>query len=110
MTGDEMEKVIDKIAEKAGVAVDKIQPIAEEVVRQVEMRAFIMMIVMAVVVTVSLLVGSFVLLKREKELLAGEPSCVIPCVFSLFLFVGCSAGFFVNLYIYIAPLASILGV
>jgi len=110
MTGDEMEKVIDKIAEKAGVAVEKIQPIAEEVVRQVQDRALFLGCGCAVIAFIFLLfiVLSFVFC-RDKD--GGIPDNIAPAIaiMGLFFAIFCIATM-VNFSDYIAPLASILGV
>lgn len=41
MKADEINKVIDKLAEKIGVAVEKVEPIAQEVIEQVQSRALL---------------------------------------------------------------------
>ena len=42
MNGSEMTEVVDRLAEKVGVAVDKLAPFAEEVVRQYQFRSFVL--------------------------------------------------------------------
>lgn len=39
MNANDVNQVVDKLAEKVGLAADKVQPIAEEVVRQYTVRA-----------------------------------------------------------------------
>ena len=52
MDAEQVGKVIDKIAEKAGVAVEAIQPLAEEIVREVQVRG-ICWVVIGVVLCIS---------------------------------------------------------
>lgn len=41
MNGVDVGQIVDKLADKLGVAVDKIQPLAEETVRQIVLRSWI---------------------------------------------------------------------
>ena len=119
MTGEEMENVIDKIAEKAGVAVEKIQPIADQVINEVQMRGAVLSgICLFFIVFFSILA---ILLQRkiynyEMKLREGGDKKAMPemgmiCYVFLFLVLaGLVPGFFIGLFEYIAPLASILGV
>ena len=59
MEAEQMGKVVNAVAEKVGLAVEKIQPLAEEVVRQYQMREACL----AVVFGVLFLGGVFALIK-----------------------------------------------
>lgn len=41
MNAQDAEKIVDKLAEKIGVAVDKLQPVAEETIRQVQVQGLL---------------------------------------------------------------------
>lgn len=104
MTGEELEKVVDKLAEKAGVAVDKMQPIAEEVLRQVEARALVQIICASILVV--LIIAASIFFERKADRYDKGMAVFIGMLLAflgvVFLMSAISA--------YVAPLAQILGV
>ena len=61
-----LNQVIDKLAEKFGVAVDKVQPMAEEVLRQYVMRASVEAVMCFVFVASLIVYGSWAAKKARS--------------------------------------------
>ena len=69
MNATEMSEVVDKLADKIGVVAEKIAPIAEEVVRQYELRYWVYTGLCAIVALLgaALITLSFVSITKTQE-------------------------------------------
>ena len=114
MNANEVGQIVDKLAEKMGVAVEKIQPLAEEIVRQYQARALAQVVICGLIACALCVVGAALLRKgnayQEKHggdngafdlFVAATASFVVACVP-----VGSAIASVMH---YIAPLPSILG-
>ena len=114
MDGSELNTVVDKVAEKIGMAAEKLAPIAEEVVRQVQARELFQGIVFA---------AGFILfagyaLHCARHARAEFAACqdiekcagwVIPAIASAFLALFSVPPAIISFSRYLAPLPYLLG-
>ena len=111
MVSDEINKVVDKMAEKLSLAVDKVEPIAREVIDQVQNRALLQGCLFG---TAMLFIFIFIILinmKTQDTLTNDEEggrlviTGLLIVIFLIFLI--CAINSFST---YVSPLATILGV
>jgi hypothetical protein len=114
MDESQWEGVIDKIAEKLGVAVDKIQPLAEEYVRQVQMVGWVYIFAAAFCFILSVTIFIVALrtyAKGREERWKDEAVCAVAIIASIVwpILLGVSAGvFFPGLARVLAPYTYII--
>ena len=117
MTGTELESVVDKLADKLGVAVNQLEPIAQEVLDQYIARATVFTIVWAVFLVVFSIAINYsikrIFKEKKKDYKEKDDDIIVAffCVSSI-----CSIMILVStiqVFCYasqvFAPLASILG-
>ena len=107
-----VETLVDKLVEKIGLAVNKLQPITEEVLRQYQMEHIFLTIVGAIILLTGIGTG-LLLIKKGKALDDNDGEGIgLYIVGGLSIFFGLFVGLpvFINgLACYIAPLPNILG-
>ncbi len=110
MTGNEVTQVVDALAEKLGMAADKLQPIAEETVRQVTLSGKIGCAFGLALCAIALFLGLLIPIVIKKECLDNE-DLVIPllglCTFGALLVGGLAI--YSGLVRWLAPLPHLLG-
>jgi len=84
MQASEIGQIVDKIAGKLGVAADKLQPLGEEVVRQVMLRGMVLSAIGVAMLTLSAVSGAIAYRKRDGDANHLMPF-VMACLFSAFL-------------------------
>ena len=114
MDASQVNQVVDKLAEKIGLAVDKVQPIAEEVVRQYAAREVFMarsLLAFSVLCITAAVMGAYSLCTMDdKESSEGKiVASIMAVMVGGFAFVGCIIVSSIKYGNAIAPLASILG-
>lgn len=111
MTGDEINKVVDNLAEKLGVAADKLQPLAEETVRQVQVRGLMNALIAVAVAAMIVAAGWRVRVQAAKRLDASDAVQVEMASWFITVLAVTIAliPFCNNLSQYIAPLPYLLG-
>lgn len=110
MDATQISQVVDKLAEKIGVSVEQLRPIAEETISQVSMRGWSLFIAFIVGTLFMLLaVIVFCMLFRKTE---DDDAAVLLGLGIVFSFVGCIVFFCMAIYNlghWVAPLPSIMG-
>ena len=111
MDAQQVGEVVDKLADKIGIAAEKIQPIAEETVRQVSCKGMIIFGIGAFLLLIGI-VALGVCYKTGKKALEDDdyfPGAVISGVVCLLLFVTGMVTLLDGLILWIAPLPHIFG-
>ncbi len=115
MDASEIGKVIDKLAEKATVTAEALKPLAEETVRQVQVRGLAQAIFggIGIALAIALVYGAMIpCAKRADKLGAKEIECAIAVISGLIalIFFGFGiGGILMGIQAYIAPIPTILG-
>jgi len=107
----QIERIIDKVAEKLNVAADKLQPLGEELVRQVSLAGWAQGIASAILVIISAILF-YLFIRKAYEVAdagkdpVGEVIGVVACGVVLIVCVGLSVQ---GLMQAVAPLAYLVG-
>ena len=106
------ENQIEKVAEKVGLAVDRLQPVAEELVHQVQMWGLFRACAGAVCLTLFFYLFWFMGIKRvkdiEDDMTIKGVRCIMFIVVGFFLGLAGIISITEGLHSYIAPLTRIL--
>ncbi len=108
MSGTEIEQVVDALAEKMGMAADKLQPLAWEVLRQYQMREMVCAIACG---AICVALGSFILRvwRRCEFTDEGPNKATIMVVIAACGMIPALVQGIIAIIHYIAPLPSMLG-
>jgi len=112
MTGIELEGVVDKLADKLGVAVNELKPVAQEVLDQYIMRAKVCSIIWAILLAGSIICVTVItkfVLKKWDGFGEGEEclSCICLVCIAIFIIIAILM-VSSNINEMVAPLPSIL--
>ena len=104
--------LVDKLSEKLGLAAEKIQPIAEEVLRQYRIEHILFTIIGVIILLVGIGTGLLLIKKGKASEDEGSDGTGLCIVGGMTIFFGLLVGLpvFVNgLVCYVAPLPNMLG-
>lgn len=104
MDATQLTDVVDKLAEKVGVATVKIQPVAEEVLKQYVRREWATMLIGLAIALLGLWCKTFSEIKADED----ERAFVYGIFAVVLLLIGAAVGIEALLHL-IAPLPAILG-
>jgi hypothetical protein len=108
MTTNEIGTVIGMVCDKVGLAVNQVQPLAEEVVRQYQARAMAWLIVCSTVIVTAVIV---LRVSVRKISVAKEPEVadILAAIFAGTALLIASVAFCANIGDYFAPLCGLIG-
>jgi hypothetical protein len=109
MTTNEIGTVIGMVCDKVGLAVDKVQPLAEEVVRQYQARAMAWMIVCATLFVIGIPLIIFCLKRVSNHEDGGEVQDILTAVIAVAVLLNAGVAFCANIGDYFAPLCGLIG-
>ena len=115
MKAELIERTIDKVADKIGVALETAQPITEEIVRQYQIEhliyAFIGVLIMLVGLgTAGVLRHMAYITNEQGHHVYDRGDCVVTSIIvAVLCLINGGVTFFYNLGMYLAPLPNLLG-